>query len=285
MPTLNGISYSQLHDGSGQLTCDDKGAAQMRIKVAWADAIPMADALYGYVDINGNGELIIVEPARLAESPNLVVVGVDREPCGKPIGVSTWQNAILTVRFGTRPYEPTDLFEESLDFSGEVIEVPADNVVFEGTSDAPPEDLRITVATATYTVTCYRMPQMPAALIASYLNTVNSAAFKGVPHGRTIQQPGVAQLINTPDNGINFAPGHSLFVGANASRRTSTFGRQNWQVAFKFVWSPLFDHRAEFDPSSNTFKLVTINGGYKYQSADHNRMFATQASSGITLLS
>jgi hypothetical protein len=281
MATLNGINFKELVEGSGKVEITDQGTAQRRLLCAWTDSIALALAFYGYVGVNGRGALVISLPQQWPEFPALWVTKVTREPFGKPTGLNAWTSAILTVEYGTRPYDPTDLIEESLDSDGEVFNIPAEDCSFgdDGGSDdgfsgsgsdfpeddgggggggsppaaTPTNDQQLTMSLVKYTLTVHRMPYLPLQLINGFTNKVNSASFKGA------------------------SPGHMLLDAWSASRKTTSFGAQSWDVSFKFIWSPSYDMRSAFDSKTNSFRLLTIGGaGYKYGSADFNQMFATQ---------
>lgn len=115
------------------------------------------------------------------------------------------------------PTDPTDIMEESLDFSAEELSLPAGMFKKTGSDDVIPGQQRVIIPVCAYSLTLIDVPTLPggnANLIWSLMGKLNSSSFKGA----------ATKLV--------------LFLGAQTDRTTTSQGTKGWKIQLKFLVRP-----------------------------------------------
>lgn len=244
--TYQGIAYNELHEGSGRISLGSSQGAQRQLVCTWADAVQFAILLRGW-KILGPGSFQVVTPAVHPSNIGMYATDVSIERMGKPTGENTWENAKLNVSYlqllmnvSLNSGPTTDLLDEALDFSAEMVDLGTDGWVYEGTSEKVDRQLQKIVPMVSYNITQYHVTTIPLHAIYTTLGCLNSSTFRGASSGQM------------------------LYAGASAQRKiVGSFNNVtylDWTITHKFLYANR-DLNSEWRTSTGAFQKVTGNGG------------------------
>ncbi len=253
--TLSGISYKEIHEGSGEITIAEESSASRVLECAWSDRINLAKALYGYTQIIDNA-FVITSATPHPDIVNLYPTQIDISPLGKSTAFNTYHAARLAVKYSALNFkpdsqDPTDLQEERLRTSYEIMLIPRETQSGNGEFYAI-DPIQVVIPKVEYDLTIHRVPELPFTKVATFMGVdgrpkVNSTTFKGA------------------------TAGHMLFLGVDADRKTTSFGVQSWDVTYHFLWSHI-DHRKAFNPKTGVWENTNhkVTGNAIYDTGDFN---------------
>ena len=202
MPTLNGISYTELHEeGSGQFAISrDSGFRGSRIfRVAWADKWNFLQAVLGGVEVTGDGTRILTPSLRFEPTSYYRALDADVSPeFGRSVdadGYASYANALVRVVYGIPDYNEEDdpddpdtplWIQGTATARSEYLAVDGYGLTweFDGVylGDTIPQAIPVTFVDSTFTR--YNMAGFSAAAYESLMGLkVNDAAFLGRPAG------------------------------------------------------------------------------------------------------
>lgn len=255
MSTIGGFSYVELNKDSGTGTIAQDGQAVRVFQVAWTDFVAFTKALVGgWTQVNPT-TLTFAAADKHPDWP-FYCATTTYDHTGTPSssgGVSSWEFAIITATYKSLQYDitpsPQDIFSQDIDISLDAEVQPPGS--FETTDDSTPVDQPVTklVPNITYTMTYFALPTLNLSIIFSLLGQVNSALFQGA------------------------SVGQMMFIGATASRTTTTGAIPNWKVAFKFIFRPVSWQKAFVAKKGDFVAVQTVTGGNtRYTAGDLNAL-------------
>jgi hypothetical protein len=244
MPTIGGVTYEEMYDGSGLEQFDYTPGnfnvtATRCLKCAWTDRYTLINAAKN-----------TVHPSILGCYATTFSIA----PIGKPTGENTFTDARISLQYKTLPFDPTLVKEEVYEGSAQSLGTPsaawrnADANGNPETDDSAANvhfDVNIFLSTTTYTVTLHNQATFNRSVADGLKNQVNSGSFNG------------------------WAAGTVLFLGYTATQKTTVGAGTIWEISYKFEHNP-FDHRKEFSINQGKFVFVKTRNGdnYKYDSGN-----------------
>ncbi len=265
MPTLGGITYTELYDGSGKMEIAKESSAQRKLKCAWGDRLNLAKLLYGYTTIV-SGAWVRYPGTPHPGQPLLYPMSIVIQGSGKPTGEDSFTFATLDIRYEIPPYDPKstdpkDFISRRMRTSYEILIVDKYYETADPTATEPRKpngEIQIVIPKVEYDLTLHHVGEFPFGKVVGFMG------------GSTpTDKP---KLNSVPFEGA--AAHHLLFLGSEADEEINSFGQKDLDVTYHFLWSPQ-DMRADYDPQTDSWLLSThkITGNYKYDEADFNTLF------------
>lgn len=255
MSTIGGFSYVELNKDSGTGTIAQDGQAVRVFQVAWTDFVAFTKALVGgWTQVNPT-TLTFAAADKHPDWP-FYCTTTTYDHTGTPSssgGVSSWEFAIITATYKSLQYDitpsPQDIFSQDIDISLDAEVIPPDALETSDDGTAANKTTTKLVPNIVYTMTYFALPTLNLATIFNFLGQVNSTAFQGAN------------------------PAQMLFLGATASRTTTTGAIPNWRVAYKFVFRPV-EWTKVFVSAKGDFVTVKqkVGGDELYTSSDFNQL-------------
>jgi hypothetical protein len=256
----SGITYYELYgSGGGEIAQD--GTVTRYYQIAWTDLQAFVAALVGgFVKLNETN-FYYTYPDRDPEWTTLYCQGTEFEGIGShSLGAANqiaYTHAKVTAKYSPLKFAingtVNNIYTEDLDWSQEVLSLPAGSFRSPGGGAIIQEPIQKVVPTTDYTLTIEGAPELP-----------------GGGHGAAIQAANASPL--NSGNFLGASPKKVMFKGARATRTTDTRGAGNWRTALKFCYRPI-EWTKVWDKTSGSFvEVETVNGGAQplYGTSDLN---------------
>ncbi len=245
------IDFEELN-GSGKVTWAGGTATATRIfNVVWDDAFDFVDEVLGGYGIGGayNG------PGQYPYLPYLWATEADMEGFGVPdeglraLGrVIKYTHAKITIKYEPQLFQddddPQTVEEESLTISTEMMTLPSGSYEYTGdgvvVADSAMPGMLMT--TMQYNVSRTHVSSLEAAVISGLIGRVNDNTWRG------------------------WAAGLVLFPGVSANRKTTTDGREEWNIDYSFLirttdWNHIYRPTAAGGDRTTKFQAIrTVTG-------------------------
>lgn len=231
MPTIDALNASNSVTLLGYSIWDqrveehfDRGGdhCEWEIICKWSDRIGLRAKIMGGATLVGGVVTMSLSlthpdyPWMISTSVHIEqVAGNDGLSIG-PTGMVATKYAKLTISFLT--FDPTEVGDEKIDFSGHVMTVPNGTFQFGTGTNAvkllSAESPGIVIPRATLQRTLRSQPSIPVAVIFGLIGKVNNAPFLG----------GATETI--------------LYMGASSQRRFTSIGAKQWDIVHSLTYDP-----------------------------------------------
>lgn len=251
------IDFEELN-GSGKVSWAGGTATATRIfNVEWDDAFDFVDEVLGGYGIGGNYN----GPGQYPYLPYLWATEAELEGIGAPdeavrsLGrVIEYPQAKITIKYEPQLFQddddPQTVEEESVSIATEMMTLPSGSYEYvDGTVVADSAMPGMLMTTMQYTVSRAHVTTLQAGTISGLIGRVNDGGWR------------------------DYGAGLVLFPGVSANRKTTTDGKEDWQIDYSFLvrptnWNHIYRPIAAGGDRTTKFELIrTVDGHHNVYDA------------------